>query len=407
MSGSSAQGIARAVASLALALGLALAIAACDPIAQYASAPPTPAALSADPTAAPPNPTLVASRLAAGLPLFQYDASASRDVVVGAETTDSTTAAKVFDLTYASPKGGTVTALLVQAAGDGPHPALVILAGLPGTRRDLLPRALDLANAGVTSLLIDAPHARAARPGPGTAPINFTEQDREEQIQLIVDLRRAIDVLAARPDVDEAAIGFLGSSYGAGMGGLLAGIEPRVVAAVLESGDSGLAEHFTAMGDSNPLAALTPAARTQWLAAMKPIDSVYFVGNAVGSVLFQSGRFDPLVPAPEAARFAAAGNARSSIRWYDAGHGLSTPAWCEAAIWLGERLGFDGKFVTACGAAVAPLDPGNWIALLGVLALAVGVRLVLRIRSRRAPPRLDHDDDDEVDSRPIIRSAKR
>jgi cephalosporin-C deacetylase-like acetyl esterase len=58
--------------------------------------------------------------------------------------------------------------------------------------------------------------------------VRFDERDRREQIQLIVDLRRAVDLLVARDDVDPDRIGYLGVSYGGAMGGLLAGVEDRV-----------------------------------------------------------------------------------------------------------------------------------------------------------------------------------
>jgi hypothetical protein len=45
------------------------------------------------------------------------------------------------------------------------------------------------------------------------------------EVQLIIDLRRAIDLLGGRPDVDPQRIAYLGVSYGGAMGGLLAGDE--------------------------------------------------------------------------------------------------------------------------------------------------------------------------------------
>jgi uncharacterized protein len=354
-------------------------------------------------TATPPDPAVVAARRTASIRLFADDAGAAIAVSITADPTDTTATATVSEVTYGG-ADGFVPALLVQPAGEGLHPAVILLGGLPGTRRDLLPRALDLANAGVISLLIDAPFARAQRIGPGTQPLNFTTQDRDEQIQLIVDLRRAMDLLAARPDVDQNAIGYLGSSYGAAMGGLFAGVEPRVAASVLESGDGGLVSHFTALGDASPLTSLTPAAREAWLAAMDPIEPIYFVGNAVGPVLFQSGTQDTVASPVEALRFALAGNAQSSSRWYDSGHGLSEPAWCDAAKLLGDHLGFDGSAVAACGTAPALPDAFSWIAILGLFALMIGVRLVVRLRQRRPPPPPDDDEDaGDGSTPPIIR----
>ena len=367
-----------------------------------------------DPTAAAPDPTIVAADLKAGLALFADDQSAADFVTIAPDPEDSTTWAHVSELTYAAldhgTKGGTVTALLIEPTDTGLRPAVIMLSGLPGTRRDLLPRAVDLANAGVVSLLIDPPQARATRTGPGTQPLNFSDQDRDEQIQLVVDLRHAFDVLAQRRNVDEVSIGFLGSGDGAAIGGLFAGVEPRLRGAVLESGDGGHVSHFTALGGASPLATLPPAVRDHWLAVMAPIEPLYFVGNAAAPVFFQLGRLDTEVTPLESARFAAAGNKQSRVGWYDSGHGLGTPAWCDAAIWLGDNIGFDGTATTSCGASAGgAVDNGlGGIALLGILALLIGVRLVLRLRRRPPPPPPGAAEEEaNVTSRPIIRPPER
>ena len=60
-------------------------------------------------------------------------------------------------------------------------------------------------------IAIDAPFAR--RTGQF---VRFTTEDRAEQIQLMKDLQRAVDVLRARPNVDDDRIAYLGVSYGGG-----------------------------------------------------------------------------------------------------------------------------------------------------------------------------------------------
>ncbi len=56
---------------------------------------------------------------------------------------------------------------------------------------------------------------------------------RDYYIQAIKDARRAVDVLAARPDLDKARLGYYGISLGASAGLRLLALEPRVRAAVL------------------------------------------------------------------------------------------------------------------------------------------------------------------------------
>lgn len=280
--------------------------------------------------------------------LFDYDATMPLDVQM-APTPRQIGDVSVYELTYASPAGGRVPALLVLPDGSGPFAGLIIQHGLPGERGDLLGEAVDFAGLGVVSVLIDAPHARSERLGPGTEPINLTLQDRAEQIQLILDLRRAVDLLRARPEVDDGRIGYVGVSYGGAMGGLLAGVEDRIAAYALVVGDGGLVSHFTGPEDiGGPLDSLASEERDAWLAAMEPIEPINFVGQATSPVLFQSGRTDDVVPSADAAEYHAAGNAHSSVEWYDAGHGLNAAARCDRAVWLGRLLGFEGSNAPAC-----------------------------------------------------------
>ena len=131
----------------------------------------------------------------------------------------------------------------------------------------MLQIAEDFARTGAVVVAIDAPWSRR-----GELP-DFTERDRADQIQLMVDLRRAVDLLRDRDDVDDRRIAYFGVSYGGAMGGLLAGIEDRIAAFVLDVGDGGLVSHFTGADDADgPLSQLPPARRTRWLDAMRPIE---------------------------------------------------------------------------------------------------------------------------------------
>lgn len=290
-----------------------------------------------------------------GRQLFEYDASRPLDLQRPAEPIRETDFAVIHDITYSSPKGGRVTALLILPKADDPVPAIIIQHGMVGSRWDLQPRGVQLAELGVASILIDAPHARTERLGPGTAPINFSEQDRAEQIQLIVDLRRAVDLLQSLPAVDAERIGYIGVSYGGAMGGLLAGIEDRIAGYALAVGDGGLVTNQTGPEDTEwPFADLTPAQQRAWLDLMDPIEPIYYVGRSVAPVLFQSGMRDEVVPPADAAAYHAAGNERSEVLWYDANHGLNYAARCDAAAWMGERLGFDGSKLDGCESTDGP-----------------------------------------------------
>jgi hypothetical protein len=171
---------------------------------------------------------------------------------------------------------------------------------------------------------------------------DFTARDSSEQVQLMQDLQRAVDVLVAREDVDPERLAYVGVSYGAAMGALFAGIEARLRAVVLVVADGGLVAHFTAADGSavGPLAELPPDAQSRWLAAMRPIEPIRFVPRAAPVlILFQNGRQDRLVSTEDAEALHAAAREPKSVTWYDAGHGLTPAARTDRLSWLAGVIG--------------------------------------------------------------------
>ena len=122
----------------------------------------------------------------APLATFDYDAEASLDIrEVKREDRGSYT---VVDLTCASPAGGRVPALLYEPKGEGPFAGLILMHGMPGSRKNSAFLAKPYVEAGAVVLAITAPFARPDDV-PRRSTITFTEKDRTEQIQLIQDLR--------------------------------------------------------------------------------------------------------------------------------------------------------------------------------------------------------------------------
>jgi len=249
----------------------------------------------------------------------------------------------LYDIHYPSPKGGDVPAYLLIPDGAGPFAAILLMHGSSGSRASLLSFAKDLAPTGAVVLTVSGPAART----PNRDWIHFTAQDRDEQIQLIIDLRRAVDLLTQHPSVDASRIGYVGYSYGAAMGGLLAGVEPRVKAYGLMVGDGGLVNHF--MEDGKPVGGFetVPAVmREEWLKAMEPIEPIHFIGHASASWLyFQNAHYDSSVSEADALAYQDAGSLPKRVQWYDSGHGLPAVAYTDMVNWLAERIGIDdGKF---------------------------------------------------------------
>src|SRR2546425_4077646 len=144
----------------------------------------------------------------------------------------------VPDISYASPSGGRVPAYLVVPSGKGPFAAVIwghwYWDNSPmRNRKEFLDEAVALAGAGVVSLLTDGP---IARPGhvEDNEPLN--EKQIVDLVQAVIDMRRGVDLLLARRDVDPKRIAYVGHSYNAEVGAFLAGLDKRFRAFVLMAG---------------------------------------------------------------------------------------------------------------------------------------------------------------------------
>ena len=269
--------------------------------------------------------------------LFDYDYDAPLSVTENSVQEQS--GFTLYDIHYDSPKGGNVPAYLLIPEGSGPFAGLILMHGSSGSRESLLPFAKDLVLTGAAVLTISGPAART----PNRDWIHFTPQDRDEQIQLIIDLRRGVDMLIQYAGVDSSRIGYIGYSYGAAMGGLLAGVEHRIKAYGLMVGDGGLVNHFTQNGQPLGWLENLPASdREVWLQAMNPIEPINFVGQASPSALFfQNARRDALVTEEDALAYQAAGSEPKRVEWYDSDHGLPSQAYSDMVAWLAEQIGID------------------------------------------------------------------
>jgi uncharacterized protein len=275
---------------------------------------------------------------AADLDLFAYDVSAPLNLQVAVESTNN--GVEVSAISFNGPAGGSATGLLFDpVTRSSLRPGIVLMHGMPGNARGMTAVAQLLAQHGAVVIAVDAPFARRAGP-----PVQFTAQDRAEQIQLIMDLQRAVHVLRARVNVDDERIAYVGFSYGGAMGALFAGIERRIKTAVLVVADGGLVSHFTGPEDSSFMAGLSCETRASWFRDMAPIEPVRFIAHASPTaLLLQNGRLDNLVPVADAQALHAAAPEPRTVLWYEAGHGLDQQAAVDRLDWLRQEIGLDAR----------------------------------------------------------------
>jgi len=270
---------------------------------------------------------------------FDYDKKAPLDVKeLGVQRRGDVT---IHDISYASPKGGRVPAYLIVPHGRGPFAAVIwghwYWENSPmRNRKEFLDEAVALARSGVVSLLTDGP---VARPGhvENRQPLN--DQQADDLVQQILDMRRGVDLLAARKDVDAKRIAYVGHSYNAMVGGFLAGLERRFKAFVLMAG--GLSDEvdmrtrdYKAYRDKVGAEKFDAfVAKYAWL------DPGKFVSHAAPAVVFmQFATQEKFLTADIARQYAAIVSEPKRFKLYDASHALNAEARRDRVAFLCEQL---------------------------------------------------------------------
>ena len=289
------------------------------------------------------RPSFGAPATAADRALFAYDANAPLNLQ---KQVDSTAKGVEFNsISFDSPAGGPVPGLMNRPVGrSGLRPGVVVMhpsgnatAPVKGARLAQVEMAA-LAQRGAVVIGIDAPYFRRG----GSNPPTWSPLDRPEQIQLMKDLQRAVDVLLAQGNVDPARIGFSGYSYGGMVGVHFTGIERRLKAAVIMAGYGGSVTLATTKNRVQGLSTLPCATRNAWFRDNVPIEPIRFIpGAAPTALLFQIARFDTAVPLEDAQAVYDAASSPKEVLYYDTGHGVSPQATIDRFNWLARQIGID------------------------------------------------------------------
>jgi dienelactone hydrolase len=273
--------------------------------------------------------------------MFDYQRNAPLDVKENG--VEQKNGVRIHDVSYASPKGGRVSAYLVVPSRKGRFAGVIFMHSRPGSRKTFLDEALTLARLGAVSLLIDAPFSRVGESKREFDPtVTKPKDDRDIYIQTVVDLRRGVDLLVSRSDVDRKRIGFVGHSYGAHTGAVLAGVEKRIKAYVIMAGAPSLTE-FLRTGTHPAIVktrdSLTKEQQDNYFSTLGTVDPINYIGYVAPSALFfQFGKTDGY-PSEESAKvYSEKASNPKLVKFYDAGHALNDEARRERAEWLQKQI---------------------------------------------------------------------
>ena len=274
---------------------VAVTLAGCE--SMMPTATPTP----------PPTPTLIAGEYTYDdlVQVFEYDPQTPLDAQESS-VADKEDGIEVHDISYVGATDYRVPAFLVVPPGKGPFAGVLFMHWGFGSRNSFLNEAIDLANNGAVSLLV---HHGSWKPDP------------DNYRQIVISLRRGLDLLAARQDVDSGRLGYVGHSWGATFGGILSGVGQRVKSYVLMAG----VPSFSELWEREDLI---------------PYDGIHYIAHAAPTpMFFQLANQDEYVSRETALEYYEAASEPKKIKWYDTTHAFeSDEASQDRLEWLSIEL---------------------------------------------------------------------
>lgn len=254
---------------------------------------------------------LAALLLIAGVTLF--------DANLGARTADAANVA------YTGGDGAALAGYLVEPAGPGPHPAVLMLHEWWGLNHDITLLADAMAAEGYVVLVPDAYRGRVATQVPGALALRLGTPEA----QIAADIDAGLDYLRGLPAVDPARVASLGFCFGGEQSLQLALRQPDKLATMVMLYGS----------------MVTDPAALQPLARLDPILGIF-------------GGADAQIPVADVRAFeaalTAAGIEHTVTIYPNMGHAFVTPenydapgepgdAWAQAVAFLETAVGSGGR----------------------------------------------------------------
>jgi cephalosporin-C deacetylase-like acetyl esterase len=251
---------------------------------------------------------------------------------------------KIHDISYASPVSGRVPAYLVVPASKGRFAAILwghwMMPGSPSANRgEFLEEAIVLAQAGVVSLMIDTP---MVRPGFKSEHDPLGPQSADTKRQEVMDLRRGLDLLLARADVDPKRVAYVGHSFNASSGAILDAVDKRPAAFVFMANPVSEADFLTSdtpmvqafrkkFGDDKIKEYL---AKYGWA---DPGEYAAYLGPS--PALFQYATHDEFNTVAMEQKYFDMSKGPKKIKFYEATHSLDAAARRDRYEWLKKQIG--------------------------------------------------------------------
>jgi dienelactone hydrolase len=238
---------------------------------------------------------------------------------------DETKNATRFHLTYESAHDKVVTAIVALPKKFlPPFPASILVHGSGGDKdTSYIKMSSEMLTAvGIATISIDAEYHGERKRADRKESMAFNSYMlRDAWIQSVIDLRRAVDYMQSRDDIDRSRIGYLGFSMGGMLGSTLGGVEPRIKCFLLAVPGGGLVnivQHLPEMLKKEPMLKdyvgnleVTPAMIEAVRDIASVIDPIYFVGGIQPRpLMILVAKNDEIIPVEASNMLIAAAHAR-------------------------------------------------------------------------------------------------
>jgi dienelactone hydrolase len=249
--------------------------------------------------------------------LFRYDTKA--DLAIKENGIEQRAGVAIHDISFVAvpTTQQRVNGYLVVPSGKGPFAGILWVhwLGEPKTsnRSQYLDEAVALAPKGIVSLLVDGMWS-----DPTWYEKRDPDKDYRDSINQTIALRRAMDLLAQRPDIDTRRLGYVGHDFGGMYGTLMAGVDRRAKTYVFIAVAPSLLEWAFFAGQ--------PKSKIGYIRENAPLelsDFVHQVDNA--STLFQFAKNDAYISRASTGVLFSAANAPKDRKFYDADHAMNKP----------------------------------------------------------------------------------
>lgn len=246
-----------------------------------------------------------------------------------------TTGYNLYYVTFISVHDQKVTALLtVPKSGSGPYPVIILMHGY-GDRKtvDYVETGNDyMWKAGYAVLRLDI--ANHGDRFTDDYDFSFTDGDRywtrDILIQTVFDLRRAVDFIQARKELDSNRIGYLGISLGGIIGTIFCGVDQRVNVPVIVLAGGGMHLMFgiDALSDDTK----------DYLSMIEPLNFVKEISPR--PLLMINAENDDVVPPMMSKLMFKTAKEPKKIIWYPAKHHTIPidKTYTEAVKWFDEYM---------------------------------------------------------------------